>query len=113
MRRRLSLILALVIAMMTAKVVCSDRSYDTQSHSLRAEQSSVAIQSLSHRPLLRPDLRNSTKHAGFKGSGPAIVLAKLGSFDPSVARIVPVGERPYRSTLARPSKHARAPPYSS
>jgi hypothetical protein len=113
MRRRLALILALVIAMMTAKVVRADQSCDAQQHSLRAEKSSVAIQSLTHRPLFHPEHRNSSRHAGWKGSGLAILCTKLDLFDLSVARCTPAGDRPQRSILPRQFKRARGPPPSS
>ena len=74
MCKRITLIVLLIIAMMTAGVVRADPASDTPSRAFHQAKSPVALQTLHQRSLLHPDLRTAPRHAGAKGTGLAIAI---------------------------------------
>lgn len=113
MGKRLFLIVLLVISMMTAGAVRAESIGETPSLALGQAKSPAALQSLSHRSLLHPDLRPAHRHGGAKGIGLAILPPQLCPLVLLARGTVDAASAPSFSSHSRLPRRSRAPPVRS
>ncbi len=112
MEKRLALIVALVIAVMTSPVVRADSHADGQD-SFRAEKAQVALQSAGQRSLLEPDEREGTRPTSHKGSGLAVLSALSADCELTQSRSAPTTPKPPSHLGASSPRRSRAPPLAA